>query len=312
MEKQNKKNTFRRIVKFLKNPYRVFVALTYRGHFKKMDDERYLKLFFRGVTGKKLNLKNPQTFNEKLQWLKLYNRKPVYTVMVDKYLVKKYVADIIGEEYIIPTIGVWDNPDDIDFDSLPDKFVLKCNHNSGYGMCICKDKSKLDIQKVREDLKEGLKQQYFYHGREWPYKDVPPRIIAEKFMQDRNYPTLNVFKIFNFGGVPKIIQTIQNDKTKDETIDYFDTDWNRLDLRQNFPNSKSPLPKPETLSFMLELAKKLSEANKAFLRTDFYEINGKVYFSEFTFFSDCGFAEFYPEHWDALLGSWIKLPTDKE
>ena len=149
---------------------------------------------------------------------------------------------------------------------------------------------------------------YYYLWREWPYKDVKPRIIAEQFMQDRDYETLNVFKIFNFNGEPKVIQTIQNDKTSNETIDYFDTDWNLLELKQNFPNSKTPLQRPETLNEMLNVARVLSKNTAPFIRTDFYEINGKVYFSEFTFYSDAGFAKFTPENWDLKLGDWIKLP----
>ena len=273
-----------------------------------MSDEEFLKKMYRYCLKKDLNLNDPQTFNEKLQWLKLYDRKPIYTTMVDKYEVKKYVADIIGEEYIIPTLGVWDKFEDINFDSLPEQFVLKCTHDSG-GLVICKDKSKLDMDSTRKRVNKFLKREYYWKWREWPYKDVKPRIIVEKYMQDRANAVLPVFKFFCFNGKPKIIQTIQNDKQKNESIDYFDTEWNLLELRQNFPNSEKPFEKPEKLSEMLTLAETLAKDSSPFIRVDFYEINGMVYFSEFTFYSDAGLAKFEPEEWDRILGSWIQLPV---
>ena len=269
-------------------------------------DKLYIKLRYYGRFHKYPNLKHPKTFNEKLQWLKLHNRNPIYTTLADKYEVKRYITDKIGKEYVIPTLGVWDKFDDIYFNSLPNEFVIKCTHDSG-GLVICKDKSKLDIESARNKIEKSLKTNYFWRAREWPYKNVKPRIIAEKFMKDRDFENLNVFKIFNFNGEPKIIQTIQNDKMPNETIDYFDTDWNLLDLKQNYPNSKNPLPRPETLTEMLNLARTLAKDTAPFIRTDFYEINGKVYFSEFTFYSDSGFAKFTPSIWDTTLGNWIDL-----
>ena len=272
-------------------------------------DKPYIVLKYRTRMGKFPNLKNPKTFNEKLQWLKLYNRKPEYTTMVDKYEVKKYVADKIGEEYIIPTLGVWDSFDDIDFDKLPDQFVLKCTHDSG-GLVICRDKSKLDKEAAKKKIDACLKTNYYWHGREWPYKNVKPRIIAEEYVADpRNpdQPSLLVYKIMTFGGKPKIIQAIQGDKTQFETIDYFDTEWNLLNIGQNFPNSKKPLEKPVSLDIMLSFAEKMS-GEQPFLRVDFYEVDGKPVFSEFTFFSDSGMAQFHPESWDLTFGDWITLP----
>ena len=286
--------------------YRVLINANW-GLYDNMSDEEYLRHKYKATMGKTLNLDTPKTFNEKLQWLKLYNSKPEYTMMVDKYLVREYIAKTIGPEYLIPLLGVWKDPEDIDFDALPNQFVLKCNHNSGRGMCICRDKSQLDIKKVKSELKKGLNQNYFYSCREFPYKNVPPRILAEMYMQDGNTKHLPVYKIFNFGGEPKIIQVIQNDKTSDESIDYFDTDWNFLELRQNYPNSEVHMPKPALLCEMLQLARKLSKGFP-FVRTDLYTINGAVYFSEYTFFSDAGFAKFTPENWDVILGSWIELP----
>ncbi len=298
---------------YLKDPRRIYAFLSSRRLLKWMSDEAFLKLAFRIRMGKKLNLKNPQTFNEKLQWLKLYDRKPEYTRMVDKYEVKLYVAERIGEEYIIPTLGLWERFEGIDFDSLPDQFVLKCTHDSG-GLVICRDKSKLNMEAAKKRINKSLKRNYFYCGtREWPYKDVVPRIIAEKYIEnsqkaDKN---LDVYKIFCFGGTPRIIQTIQNDKTKEETIDYFDVDWNLLEMRQNYPNSKVYLDRPTNLCQMLELASVLSQGHP-FLRVDFYEVEGKLYFSELTFYSDSGLAKFTPECWDERLGRWITLPIVKE
>ena len=297
----------KRILKALKNPKLALLYLLGTKLGRIFSDKTYLKIKYRIVFGKKLNLKEPKTFNEKLQWLKLNDRKPQYTTMVDKYEAKKYIADRIGEQYVIPTIGVWDSFDDIDFDKLPDKFVLKCTHNS-QGLVICRDKQKLDYQKIRKEVAKSLKNNFYWHCREWQYKNVVPRVMVEQYMEDskgvgRN---LNVFKIFCFNGEPKLFQVIQNDKTKEETIDYFDVSWNRLDIRQNYPNSETHLKRPVNLEQMLEIAKKLSEGFP-FLRVDLYEVNGKIYFSELTFHSDAGFAKFQPEEWDFNLGNFINI-----
>lgn len=287
------------------------LKLNRRGYLNFLSDKAFLKLMFWVRMGKKLNFNNPKTFNEKLNWLKLNKRDPEYTKLVDKYAVKEYVAKVIGEEYIVPTLGVWDNFDDIDFEKLPNQFVLKCTHDSG-GLIICDDKENLDINKAKAKIENCLKKDYYKHGREWPYKNVKPRIIAEKFMVDenqRNDGNLSVYKVFCFNGKPEIIQTIQNDKSVNESVDYFDTTWKLLDLRQNFPNSKKPLERPATLDEMLVLASKLTEGFE-FLRADFYEINGKVYFSELTFYSDAGMTAFEPEEWDFKLGELIVLPYE--
>ena len=273
---------------------------------KSMDAKRYLELRYEAVFKKKLNLENPTTFNEKMQWLKLYDQNPLHTEMVDKYLSKKIVSDRIGDQYITKLLGVWDNVDEIDVSQLPEKFVLKTTHDCG-GVVICKDKESFSLKKAKKFLRKHMKREYFYHCREWPYKNVKPRIIAEEFLQDGDNSILPVYKILCFDGEPRIIQTIQNDKKPNETIDYFDPRWNLLDLRQNYPNSPKPLPKPEKLEEMLSLAKTLAEG-KSFIRVDLYSANGKIYFSEFTFFSDAGFAAFHPEHWDQTLGDWITLP----
>ncbi len=295
-----------KIKRVIKNPK---IAVMYMLHTKIgriIPDIPYLKLTYRLIFGKKLNLDNPMSFNEKLQWLKINDRDSKYTQMVDKYAAKEYVASIIGEQHIIPTIGVWDSFEDIDFDELPLQFVLKTTHDSG-SVIVCKNKNELNLKETKQKLKNSLKRKYFWYWREWPYKNVPNRILAEKYMEDQKFSEcLNVYKIFCFNGVPKIFQVIQNDKTREETIDYFDTDWNLLDLKQNYPNSEKALPKPEKLEEMLNIARQLSDGHP-FLRVDLYEINGNVYFSELTFFSDAGNAKFEPEEWDYTLGSWITL-----
>lgn len=299
-----------RIIKYIKHPNKIVTLFNVHGFHWLFSDKFLLKQLYKNEIGRKLNLKNPQTFNEKLQWLKLNDRKSEYTDMVDKYSVKQIVAEKIGEQYVIPTLGIWDKFEDIEFNRLPDKFVLKCTHDSG-GLVICKDKSKLDVEKARRKIKKSLKRNYFWMGREWPYKNVKPRIIAEELIenskaQGEGKDSLIVYKIMTFNGEPKIIQVIQGDKTQEETIDYFDTSWNLLDIKQNFPNSQKHLSKPENLSDMIEFARKLSKGHK-FLRVDFYDTGDKVYFSEFTFYSDCGTARFHPESWDYELGKWIDL-----
>ena len=294
----------------LQNPFRLFGTLGSKGCLKWMPDKMYLKILGRYSLGYSLNLDNPRTFNEKLNWLKLHDRKPEYTRMVDKYAVREYIKEKLGEEYLIPLVGgPWNRPEEIDFDALPEQFVLKPTHDSGM-LVFCRDKSKLDIPAAKAKLAKSLKREFYYGGREWPYKNVPPRIIAEKYMEDSSSPNLPVYKIFCFSGEPRIIQTIQNDKTPQESIDYFDTDWKLLDLRQSFPNSAVPMARPEKLEEMLSLARKLT-AGVAFLRADFYSINGRVYFSELTFYTDGGMGPFYPPEWDKTLGTWIELPENK-
>ena len=279
-----------------------------------------IKKKYKSKFGKELNLKNPETFNEKLQWLKLYNRNPQFTNMVDKYKVREYVAERVGDQYLIPSLGVWDDPDQIDFDALPDQFVLKCTHNSGYGTCICQDKSALDIEKAKQDLRKGLAQNYYLTSREWPYKNVPRRIVGEKFMIDESNTdsrkALTDYKVFTFNGEPKLIYVYQSahpeegGKPVNTYCDVFDLEWNHIDIQQNYGYDPVPVAKPKNLERMLEISRKLS-AGIPFLRVDMYEINGKVYVGEMTFYSWAGFEPFHPEEWDYTLGSWLKLPDKK-
>ncbi len=271
-----------------------------------LPDKLYLKLMFKLRMGYQLNISNPQTFNEKLQWLKLYNRRPEYTCMVDKYEVKKYVADIIGEEYIIPTLGVWDRVDDIDFKSLPNQFVLKTTHSGGNtGVVICKDKNSFDIDACKKKLNKSLRQDVYRSLREWPYKNVKRRIIAEVYKEDCN-GELNDIKLFCFNGDPKAI-LIATDRNTDVHFDYFDMDFNHLPFEQGGPNAIKPIKKPHNLELLSVLASKLSK-NIPHVRVDFYDVDGKIFFGELTFFDSSGFAIFNPQEWDYTFGGWIKLP----
>ena len=276
-----------------------------------MPDEKYLKRRFSACMKKELDLENPATFNEKLQWLKLYDRKPEYTQMVDKLAVKQYVAEKIGEQYIIPTLGVWDSFDEIDFDALPNQFVLKCTHDSG-GLVICKDKSKLDKQKAKKKIERSLKREFFVVGREWPYKNVPKRIIAEKYVEDTATSELRDYKFFCFDGKPKLLFVATDRQTPGEEVkfDFFDMEYNHVDLRNGHQNAKNPPEKPKQFELMKELAEILS-GGIPHVRVDFYEVNGQVFFGEITFFHFNGMVPFEPEEWDYTLGSWITLPSEK-
>ena len=299
---------FKKLKNFISDPAKRILYLSQLGFYRHTDDRRYLEKLYRATFGKELNLENPQTFNEKLQWLKLYDRKPVYTTMVDKYAAKEYVADKIGEEYIIPTLGVWDKFDDIDFDALPDQFVLKCTHDSG-GLAICRNKKTFDIAAARKKINRCLKRNYYYTFREWPYKNVKPRIIAEKYMVDESGYELKDYKIFCFDGQPKImfIATDRANPEEETKFDFFDMEFNHLPFQNGHPNAKKSIMQPKGFKKMKELAAKLS-AGIPQVRVDFYDIDGKVYFGELTFSHWSGFVPFDPEEWDYKLGAWIDLP----
>lgn len=272
-----------------------------------LPDRQYLQLIYLLEMGQFLNLREPKTFNQKLQWLKLYNRKPEYTIMVDKYEVKKYVAEIIGEEYIIPTLGVWDSFDEIDFENLPNQFVLKCTHDSG-GLVICKDKTKLDKKAIKKKIEKCLKRNFYLYGREWPYKNVPRRIIAEKYMTNGNNE-LEDYKVHNFNGTPKVI-LVCRERFKNSPLieDFYSDKWEILDIRRpGHPNSPEPMNCPDNLEKMLMLSRELSK-DIPFLRTDFYAIENRIYFGELTFFPAAGISSFEPAEWDTIWGNWLKLP----
>jgi hypothetical protein len=275
--------------------------------FSFIPDKTYLRIRYFLRFKKKLDLKNPKTYTEKLQWLKLYDRKPEYTIMVDKYAVKKYVADKIGEEYIIPTLGIWDKFEDIDFEKLPNQFVLKCTHDSG-GLVICKDKSKLDIVASKKKLQNSLKTNFFLLGREWPYKNVPKKIIAEKYMTDTSSHSSDLpdYKFYCFNEEVKVVLVATNRFTS-HNFNYVDADFNPISLKstEGEPN-KELVNKPECWDKMIEIARILSKGI-IHVRVDLYISQGKIYFGELTFFDASGYDDFGSEEWNERLGSWIKL-----
>lgn len=274
-------------------------------------DTTYLKVRFRLLMGKKLDLKNPRTFSEKLQWLKLYDRRPEYTKMVDKYAVKEYVTGIIGEEYVIPTLGVWDRPEDIEWDKLPNQFVLKTTHGGGsLGVVICKDKTTFNREDAIKRLKKNMKGSDWRIQMEWPYKNVPRRIIAEKYIEpapDMN--DLTDYKFFCFGGEPKYCQVIQ-DRSAIETIDFYDIDWHHQDfigligLNTVANHSSIEQPKPINLNEQVKVARQLSKGIP-FSRIDLYSCQGKVYFGEITLYPMGGFGSFNPPIWNKILGDYL-------
>ena len=273
---------------------------------KVLPDKLYLTLLYQVKTGKKMNWKNPQIFNEKLNWLKLYDRRSEYIKMADKYEVRDYIREKLGEEYLIPLLGVWDSVEDIDFSSLPKQFVLKCTHDSA-SVVICKDKETFDQEAAKRKLDKALKTNYFYPSREWPYKNIVPRIIAEKYMVDESEIELKDYKIYNFSGVPELIQVDFGRFTKHER-NLYTTKWEYINEQIEYPTDRNRLiSKPENLEEMLSCARKLSEGIPS-VRTDFYSINGKVYFGEITFYQEAGFGRFESEEYERKLGNLIKLP----
>lgn len=272
-----------------------------------LPDKTYIKIKSFMKFRKKIDLKTPKTFNEKLQWLKLYDRKPIYTTMVDKYEAKKYVAERIGEKYIIPTLGVYERFEEIDFDKLPNQFVLKCTHDSG-GLVICRDKSKFNKEAAKTKIEKSLKSNYFWSGREWPYKNVKPRIIAEKYMEDSS-GELPDYKFFSFDGFTRamFIATERFNECEETKFDFYDMEFKHLPFTNGHPNSPKEIKRPQSFEKMMELANELSKGIPQ-LRVDFYDIDGKVYFGELTFSHWSGMMPFDPEEWDAKFGEWIKLP----
>lgn len=270
-----------------------------------LPDKLYLKLYFRFKMKKNLNLSDPLSYNEKLQWLKLYDRKDEYIKLVDKYEVRKYISNLLGDEYLIPIIGVYNSVDEINIEALPNQFVLKCTHDSG-GVVICKDKENFDIDYAKKKLTKSLKTNYYYQGREWLYKKIKPRIICEKYMVDESGVQLKDYKFFCFDGEPKAM-FIATDRGVDTRFDFFDMKFNHLPFSQHYKNSNKKINKPAGFDKMVELAKVLSKGIPH-VRVDFYDINGKIYFGELTFFHFSGFEKFEPEEYDYIFGSWLDLP----
>lgn len=297
-----------KITTYFKEPRVLGIAiLTHFGTW--LPDALYLKIMFRLKMGYGLNLKNPKTFNEKLQWLKLYNRKPEYTPMVDKCEAKKVAEKVLGKEHVIPTLGVWDRFEDIDFSALPDRFVLKTsNGGGGGGIVICTDKDSLDKESAAQRLNSSLKASIYTHLKEWPYKNVKPRILAEKFMVDESGHLLD-YKFYCFNGEPKVFLVATDRFSAHGTyFDYFDMDGNFLPFSQGGENNPVTPALPSNFEEMKSIARKLSKG-MPHVRIDLYCVEGKVYFGEYTFFDSSGFEKFTPQEWDETIGEWLTLPA---
>ncbi len=282
---------------------------------RKLPDKFYLGLKFYKEFGRFPNWKNPQSYNEKLQWLKLYDRRPEYVTMVDKYAVKDYVSSIIGGEFIIPTLGIWHRPEDIEWDALPNQFVLKTTHGGGNeGVIICRDKTTFDRQKAIDLLNNNLKLDLYYISREWPYKNVPKRILAEKYIEPKsNNKDLADYKFFCFDGEVRglFVATERQNPNGEVKFDFFDSDFNHLPFRQGHDHAGVTPAQPKNFDLMKKIAQQLSKGIPH-VRIDLYDLEDKVLFGEYTFFHFSGLVKFEPEEWDYKFGSWLKLPHKYE
>lgn len=277
---------------------------------KKLDDVTFFKRRYKEYTGKELNLDNPMTFNEKLIWLQLYDHDPVYTLLSDKYKVKDFVTKTIGPRYVVPVIGVWDSVEKIPFSDLPEEYVLKCNHDCG-SIFIKRKGERVDTRKVKRRFKKALSRNYYDVGRVWGYKNIEPLIFCEELIQTVDGKPPKDYKVFCFDGEPKfaLVVSDRDDKPK---FDFFDLEWNRIPVRQHYPNSHYDIPKPEQWEEMLACARKLSKGIPH-VRVDFYiDAVGQVFFGEMTFCHFSGKEPFEPDHYDALFGSYLRLPPKKQ
>ncbi|WP_289130534.1 ATP-grasp fold amidoligase family protein [uncultured Clostridium sp.] len=297
---------FNKMLKVISNPGIILIKI----FGKRINDETYLKIMYKFIMENKLDLNNVTTFNEKLQWLKINDRNPIYTQLVDKYEVREYIKNTIGENYLIPLIGVWNDVKDIEIDNLPDKFVLKTTHDSGT-VIICTNKENFNVKLAKNKLKKSMNINYYYQWREWPYKNVTPKIICEEYMIDKKDGELKDYKFMCFSGKVKFVMVCTNRNKKEGLrINFFDEKWNVMDCqREKHPPTSIPIEKPINFEKMIELAERLSKGIP-FLRVDFYEINEKIYFGELTFYPASGLEKFLPEKYDYLFGEWIKIPLD--
>ena len=303
-------NMLEKIVKYVLHPKFILIKLDRIGLIH-LEDQKYIEINYERVFEKKIDLDNPKTFNEKIQWLKLNDRNPFYTQLVDKYEVKKYISKVLGEQYVIPTLGVYEKFDDIDFEKLPNQFVIKCTHDSG-GLVIVNDKTKFNIKKARKKINNSLRRNYYYVGREWPYKDVKPRIIIEQYMSGLDDSDLIDYKIMCYNGIPKNLFTCTERYTSDSLkVTFFDMDWNRLPFERHYKSSNKMIEKPKNYEKIIEFSKILSK-NIPFVRVDWYEVKSQLYFGEMTFYPGCGLEEFSPEEWDLKLGDMINLGVIKK
>lgn len=300
-------NENNKIYKAIKHPEWLLGVILRRLFSRFMSDETFIKWEYFSGMRKFPNLENPKTFNEKLQWLKLHDVHPEYGRLVCKYEAKEYVRSILGDSVIIPTLGVWNSFDDIDFDALPNQFVLKTTHDSG-GVVVVTDKSKMDMEKARTKLTKSLNHNYFLEHREYPYKYVKPRIIAEKYMVDESGTELKDYKLFCFDGKCKMLFVATDRNIGDVKFDFFDENFKSLPFKQGHPKATKEVVKPVGFDKMVAIAEKLG-AGFPHIRVDLYDINGDIYFGELTFFHFSGNVPFEPEEWDAKVGEWLKLPN---
>ena len=301
---------FKKVIRYASDPYYALGYDMIKKCPKLMSDKFYLSVLWKMVMGYELDWKNPKTFNEKLQWLKLYDRNPLYTTLVDKYRVKQWVANKIGEQYVIPTLAVYNSADEIDLEQLPNQFVLKCNHDSG-SVVICRDKSTFDFETAKKKLDKAMNNNFYWEAREWPYKDVIPMIIIEEFKEDFLHDSLVDYKFFCFDGVPRLMYLSEGlDNHQTARMSFFDMDFNLTNCRRTDykPLCYKPV-KPLNFELMKYLAEQLSRGIPQ-IRVDFYEICGRVYFGELTFFTNGGMIPFENVEWDLRMGDWIKLPKD--
>lgn len=302
------------VLYYIEHPARFMDSLVHN-FGKWLPDSTYIKLRYRFQMGKKLNLNDPKTFQEKLQWLKIYDRNPEYTKMVDKILVKDYVSSRIGREYVVPLLGVWNKPEDIDWASLPERFVLKTNHGGGNtGVVICRDKNRFVIASAIAKLNYSLKMDVYYELREWPYKSVNKKVFAEALIETKqDVKDLPDYKWYCFNGEPKFCQLIQ-DRTTHETIDFYDTNWERQEfvgLNPNADAAKMAAPRPSNLETQIRIARDLSQ-NIPFSRIDIYDTGDKIFFGEITFYPLSGMGSFRPEKYNDILGEMLILPTENK
>lgn len=301
-------------VNLILQPSRLLAAFMAR-YCTWLPDDVFLRCRYRLLMHKKLHLDKPKTFTEKIQWLKLHDRKPVYTKMADKYEVKDYVAQCIGGQYVIPTLGVWDKFDDIDFSQLPDRFVLKStNGGGGTGVVICKDKGKLDKKAAKRQLTKSMNVSADIRQGEWVYKGIKPRIIAEKFIA----PVKNIapadlpdYKFFCFNGEPQYCQVIR-DRSSKETIDFYNMDWEHQEfvgLNPNVSNGTEPVERPRNFDGLKDICRKLAK-DIPFVRVDLYVVDDEAYFGELTFYPNSGFGIFTPKEWNDKLGKLLTLPDE--
>lgn len=304
---------FGKIINHIKSNPRILLAyVNSTGLLNNLPDTTIIKLLWWVRTGTKLDTDNPKTFNEKIQWLKLNNRDERMTMMVDKYLVRDYIANLIGEQYLIPLIDVWDDPKQIDFSFLPNQFVLKCNHNAAVGLCICRDKSKINKKKIINELQKGLKHNFYYSSREWAYKDVPRKVICEKYMEDDNGKSLRDYKFFCFNGEAKFIYISEGLENHDTAkISFYDFKGKEMPFhRSDYAQFPTPPKVPENIDEMIIIANRIAkDISIPFVRIDLYSINGRTYFSEITFYPNSGYIPFEPKDWDLKLGDWIDIQT---